>query len=145
MRFIATTLERRTDAVIIAAALSAGTWLGAAPIPRRLPVQLALMALTALALSGAAKVRVPRWIFLALAGGFALSCTLIGLYFLALVTTLLTLVVLPAIYLLWRRFSQRNGLVVAKAGSMPCSNSGMRGRCGSSGSPPRARRVASRR
>jgi pimeloyl-ACP methyl ester carboxylesterase len=54
-------------AVIIASVvLSTGTWLGTAPILRRVPAQILFMSITWLALAGAARLRIPWWTFSAI-------------------------------------------------------------------------------
>jgi len=53
--------------VIGAFALTSGTWLGAVPPLRRVPVQLAAAAMTWLVVMGAGRLGIPRWGFLALA------------------------------------------------------------------------------
>jgi pimeloyl-ACP methyl ester carboxylesterase len=60
--------------VIITFVLTATTWLGAVPQLRRVPVQLAGMALIWLALAGAARLRLPRWSLVALDVVLALLC-----------------------------------------------------------------------
>jgi hypothetical protein len=59
---------------IITVVLTGTTWLGVMPQMRRLPVQFAIMALTWLALAGAARLRLPRWSLVAFDAALALIC-----------------------------------------------------------------------
>src|SRR4029077_17135690 len=69
---------------IVAVVLTTGTWLGAAPLLRRVPMQLLAMALCWLGLLGAGQLGIPRWSFMALAAGAALGCAVLGAHLLAL-------------------------------------------------------------
>jgi hypothetical protein len=82
-------------------ALASGAWLGAAPIPRRIPVQLAITAVMLLVVMGGAKLRAPRWSFLALAALFAICCAAMNMYFLALLGALCTLVLFAGTVVGW--------------------------------------------
>jgi len=64
--------------VIAAIALTTGTGAGAAPHLRRLPVQLAAMMVVWLAVTGAARLRFPRWSFVALSVAVVIVCVLVG-------------------------------------------------------------------
>lgn len=93
--------------VILAFASLGGTWLGAAPVLRRVPLQLASMALFGLLMLGATKLRAPRWILAAFAGVIALTCVLTGAYFTALLASLFALVLLAGTILAW--IAERGG------------------------------------
>ena len=82
-------------------ALLGGAWLGAAPILRRIPVQFALTAVLLLVVRSAAKLRAPRWSFLALAALFAICCAAMNMYFLALLVALCTLVLFAGTAVGW--------------------------------------------
>ena len=70
--------------VIGAMAGTAATWFGGMPVPRRIPQQVLLMAITLLVIVVAAKLRIPRWGFAALAAAITIICLVSGIYFLAL-------------------------------------------------------------
>jgi pimeloyl-ACP methyl ester carboxylesterase len=59
--------------IIVALILLTGTWFSATPRLHRVPLRLALMALTWLALLGAGKLRMPRWSIAALAAVLTLG------------------------------------------------------------------------
>lgn len=67
-------------AVILAFDLTSSTWLGTAPNPRRIPVQIVAIICFWLVLAGAGKLRVPRWSGVALAVAFAVGCMIAGEY-----------------------------------------------------------------
>jgi pimeloyl-ACP methyl ester carboxylesterase len=69
---------------IAAIALTAGTWVSAAPHLRRVPVALAVTGVAWLVIGGAGRLKIPRWSFPALAAAAALGCGAAGAYFLAL-------------------------------------------------------------
>jgi len=79
---------------IAALAVTTGTWLDAAPHPRRAPLQIATVAIALLVVMGAGRLRIPLWTFPALAAGVAIGCVIAGAYFLALLASLLALVLL---------------------------------------------------
>jgi pimeloyl-ACP methyl ester carboxylesterase len=79
-------------AVILAVSLTTGTWLGAAPNLRRVPVQIVAMTLFWLVLAGAGKLRIPRWSLVAFAAVAAAGCEMAGAYFPALVARIGALV-----------------------------------------------------
>lgn len=86
---------------IVAVASTSGTWLGAAPIARRAPLQLAAMAIVFLVVFGAGNLRIPRWSFAALAVAFMIGCAAVGARFLALFAGLGALVLLAGTMLGW--------------------------------------------
>jgi hypothetical protein len=73
-------------------AFSAGTWVGAAPHLRRIPVGLAVTGVAWLVISGVGRLKIPRWSFPALAAAAALGCGAAGVYFLALFAGLFAVV-----------------------------------------------------
>jgi pimeloyl-ACP methyl ester carboxylesterase len=77
-------------AVIAAVCASAGTWLGAGPNWPRVPGQIVVMIVFWLMLTGAGKLRIPRWIFVAFAGTAAVCGILTGAYFPALIAGIST-------------------------------------------------------
>lgn len=87
--------------VLGAVALLFGTWLGVAPIPRRVPLQLAVTAVSGLVLVGAARLRVPRWVFAACAALAATGCAALGYPFLALFAALGALVLFAGTAVGW--------------------------------------------
>jgi pimeloyl-ACP methyl ester carboxylesterase len=64
--------------VIAAVALTTGTCIGAAPHLRRVPVQIAATFAVWLAIATAAKLRLPRWSFVALSVAVAIGCVIAG-------------------------------------------------------------------
>lgn len=81
-------------AVIATLAAVSRTWVGAAPVPGRIPVQIAITLFVYLVTFGLGRLRVPRWSFAALAGVLALGCLAAGAWFLALFVSLFSLVLL---------------------------------------------------
>jgi hypothetical protein len=73
-------------------ALTAGTWVGAAPHLGRIPVGLVVTAMAWLVIAGAGWLKIPRWSFPALAAAAALGCGAAGIYFVALFAGLFALV-----------------------------------------------------
>lgn len=71
--------------IIVALALVSGTWFGAAPHWRRIPLQLVLMALIWLALTGIGKLRWPRWSFLVAAVVLTIGCAFVARFLVAIV------------------------------------------------------------
>jgi pimeloyl-ACP methyl ester carboxylesterase len=97
---------------IAAAALASGTWVDAAPNPRRVPVQIVAMILFWLVLACNGKLRIPRWSFVAVAAVVAVSCALTGAYFLGLLAGIGAIGLLTGAALgeiATRRGSQRDG------------------------------------
>ena len=66
--------------LIISVILTTGTWLGTAPVLRRVPAQLLFISITMLLLAGAARFRIPRWTFSAVATVPALSFVLAAIF-----------------------------------------------------------------
>jgi hypothetical protein len=85
--------------LIGAFALTAGTWLGVEPQLRRVPLQIAAMAIAWLVITGAGQMGIPRWSFLALDAAVAIGCAIVGATFLALLASIFALVLLAAIVL----------------------------------------------
>jgi pimeloyl-ACP methyl ester carboxylesterase len=77
--------------VIATTALAAGSWLGAAPSPWRVPVQLILTAGATLVIAGAGALRLPRWSFAAVMALCLGGCLATGAYFPALFVLLIGL------------------------------------------------------
>ena len=73
-------------------ALTAGSWAGAAPHLRRVPVGLAVTGMAWLVIGGAGRLKIPRWSFPALAAVAALGCGAAGVYFIALIAALFALI-----------------------------------------------------
>ena len=59
---------------IVVVILTTGTWLGAAPVLRRVPMQIFFIGIAWLLFRGAARIRLPHWSFAALGGGAAMGC-----------------------------------------------------------------------
>lgn len=97
-------------AILLLATLSATatTWIGSAPVLRRVPLQLALMVLIAACLWLAAKLRVRRWSYALMTGLLALLCLLCHQPFLALFAVLFTLLLAVGALLGWLA-SRRGG------------------------------------
>jgi hypothetical protein len=77
-------------AILIAGfAFTTGTWIGAAPQLPRIPLQLALMILIALALRGIGRFKVPRWGFAIFGVIFTLGCFVGRIFFPAFPASLL--------------------------------------------------------
>jgi hypothetical protein len=86
---------------IAAIVLTAGTWVGAAPHLRRVPVGLAAAGLAWLVIGGAGWLKIPWWSFPALAAAAALGYGAAGNHFLALVVALFAAVLLSGTVLGW--------------------------------------------
>lgn len=84
-------VRSRPWAVILAVILSAEPWLDASPHLARLPLQLGLAACFYLALRGAARLGLPRWVFPGASAWMVPLSLLMGMPFLALFTALGTL------------------------------------------------------
>ena len=92
--------------------LTTSTWVGAAPVLRRVPLQLALMALVWLVLFVAGKLSLPRWSFVALAAASAFGGAVEGAYYFALVTFICGLVLFAGTVAGWiaaRHGTRRDG------------------------------------
>lgn len=74
--------------IILAFDLASSTWLGTTPNPRRIPVQIIAIIFFWLTLTGAGKLRVPRWSVAALAIVAAVGCAIAGRYLLGLFTAI---------------------------------------------------------
>ena len=78
---------------LVALVLTTGTWLGVEPLWRRLPLYAAYTAIGMFLVFGAAKLRLPRWSFLALALVLWLGCVVgaarLPAFFLSLLALLL--------------------------------------------------------
>jgi hypothetical protein len=81
---------------LVALVLTTGTWLGVEPLWRRLPLYLAYTAVGMILVFGAAKLRLRRWSFLALAVALWLGCFLGGARVLAFLLSLFTLILMVA-------------------------------------------------
>lgn len=92
---------------IVSIAFTTGTWVGAVPIPRRMPLQLVAVVFLALAIFGARKLGLPRWSFSALSAAVALICVMVGAYFPALLACLSALVLVAGTIV--GRIAARNG------------------------------------
>ena len=82
-------------------ALTAGTWVGAAPHLRRAPVGLAVATVAWMVIGGAGRLKIPRWSFPALAAAAAVGWGTAGVYFLALMVGLFALVLFAGTLLGW--------------------------------------------
>jgi len=92
--------------------LTTSTWVGAAPVLRRVPLQLALMTLVWLVLFGAGNLSLPRWSFVALAAASAIGCAVVGAYYFALVMFICWLVLFAGTVAGWiaaRQGTRRDG------------------------------------
>jgi pimeloyl-ACP methyl ester carboxylesterase len=60
------------------------TWLGGDPVLRRVPQQVVFMAVALFVISGAGKLRIPRWSFVVFAAAVALGSVIVSLHLLAM-------------------------------------------------------------
>ena len=70
--------------VLTAMACTTATWFGGAPVLRRAPQQIVLMAISLLVIIGAGKLRIPRWSFPALLAVVGIGFAVVGIHLLAL-------------------------------------------------------------
>jgi hypothetical protein len=64
--------------LLIAIALTMGTWIGVVPQLRRIPQQLVLLPVIWLMLAGLRRLRLPRWSLAVVTGILALACLLLA-------------------------------------------------------------------
>jgi pimeloyl-ACP methyl ester carboxylesterase len=70
--------------VLTAMACTTATWIGGAPVLRRAPQQIVLMAIALLVIIGAGKLKIPRWSFPALLAVVGIGFAILGINLLAL-------------------------------------------------------------
>ena len=98
--------------VIVAFALTASPWLGAAPHLRRADLLIGALAIALLVVMGAGRLRIPRWSLPALAVAVAIVCVILGAPLIALLASLFALVLFAGTVLGWiaaHQGSQRDG------------------------------------
>jgi hypothetical protein len=100
--------------IIIPLVLASGTWIGAAPHLRRIPLQLVLMAVIWLVLIGISKIRLPRWSLAAAAVVLTLGCALVGPHFTRLSGLLVAAMGMSTVFLCWAAIV---GWIGARGGS----------------------------
>ena len=93
--------------VIVALTLTLDTWLGAVPHLRRIPQMIVSLAIALAVIPGAAKLRIPRWVFFAIAASVAVGCFLAGATKLGFFVSLFALILLTGTVL---------GAIVARGG-----------------------------
>src|ERR1041384_3240706 len=64
--------------LLIALALTLGTWIGVTPQLRRIPAHLVVLGVVWLALTGLGRLRLPRWSLVVVSGILALGCMALG-------------------------------------------------------------------
>ena len=98
--------------VIVAFALTASPWLGAAPHLRRADLLIGALAIALLVVMGAGRLRIPRWSLPALAVAVAIVCVILGAHLIALLASFFALVLFAGTVLGWiaaHQGSQRDG------------------------------------
>jgi pimeloyl-ACP methyl ester carboxylesterase len=100
--------------IIIPLVLASGTWIGAAPHLRRIPLQLVLMAVTWLVLIGISKIRLPRWSLVATAVILTFGCALVVPHFTKLSGLLVAVIGMSTVFLFWATIV---GWIGARGGS----------------------------
>ena len=76
--------------------LCSGTWIGATPHLRHIPLQVTVMVVGWLMITGAAKVRLPRWSLVPLTVAVALICAVVGAQIIAFFVSLFVLALIVA-------------------------------------------------
>ena len=101
--------------VIGAFALTTSTWFGVAPHLWRVPRQIVAGAITLLVVTGAGRLGIPRWSFLALAAAVAVGCAIEGAHVLTFLVSYFAFVLFLGTIFGWiaaRRGSRRDGDIV---------------------------------